>query len=396
MTYGKNEWMRVKLQAEKDARIKEAAELRVLIDQRTEEMCSLRAQMDDLESKNAELSGGLKESFSSTFDEMNDASPKGTTSRDSYASQLDELTKEYEDLKRSTSQRESKLLDTIDQTNSMMDEQAADLKKRCATWEHEFAVSKETNCELQLCVRKKDEDLLEAQKQLSRLQVEFLGTSQAQATRIEELTSCCGVIEAERDTLQDELRKERERHQAELESIQGNHQLEKARLVIRVRDLEAMEVAKKDQVLRDLEASEAKKDQVLRDLEASEAKMTKADKKTKALLASVQKEAEDLRGQVGTLSSAVGELVDPVKEERVEVALLMTPVATKKGRCGRKRKASPPVKPAADSVPQEESPVKRPRSRRKFTTTALQQQDEKYVNCLLLLKSHNRPQHTAR
>ena len=51
-----------------------------------------------------------------------------------------------------------------------------------------------------------------------------------------------------------------------------------------------MEVAKKDQVLRDLEASEAKKDQVLRDLEASEAKKTKADKKTKALLASVQKE----------------------------------------------------------------------------------------------------------
>ena len=41
----------------------------------------------------------------------------------------------------------------------MMDEQAADLKKRCATWEHEFAVSKETNCELQLCVRKKVSNL---------------------------------------------------------------------------------------------------------------------------------------------------------------------------------------------------------------------------------------------
>ena len=51
-------------------------------------------------------------------------------------------------------------------------------------------------------------------------------------------------------------------------------------------------------------------------------------------------------------SQLLESFVDPVKEERVEVALLMTPVATKKGRSGRKRKASPPVKPAADSVPQ--------------------------------------------
>ena len=59
------------------------------------------------------------------------------------------------DLKRSTSQRESKLLDTIDQTNAMIDDQMADLKKRCASLEHELAISKETNCELQLCVRGK-------------------------------------------------------------------------------------------------------------------------------------------------------------------------------------------------------------------------------------------------
>ena len=51
----------------------------------------------------------------------------------------------------------------------------------------------------------------------------------------------------------------------------GNHQLETARLQMRVRDLEAMEAAAKT-------------------VEAMEAAAKKADKKTKALLASKQKE----------------------------------------------------------------------------------------------------------
>ena len=66
-----------------------------------------------------------------------------------------------------------------------------------------------------------DEDLLEAQKRLSRLQIEFLETSQAQTTRIEELTSSCAVFDDEKYTLQDELKREKERHQTELDSILG-------------------------------------------------------------------------------------------------------------------------------------------------------------------------------
>ena len=49
-------------------------------------------------------------------------------------------------------------------------------------------------------------------------------------------------------------------------------------------------------------------------------------------------------------SQLLESFVDPVKEERVEMQLLVTPLPVKKGRGGRKRKASPPVKPA-DSVP---------------------------------------------
>lgn len=312
------------MQTEKDARIREVAELRALVEHKTEEISSLRTQLDDLESKNAELSGGLKESFSSTFEEMNGTLQRQrdriaeltcdiekykreneeltensielqmqiqrtTTSRDTYANQLEELTKEYEDLKRSSSQRESKLLDAIDQTNSAMDEQVADLKNRCATLEHELAGAKETACELQLCVRKKDGELLEAQKQLSRLQIELVEASQTRSLRVEELTSCRAALEAERE----KLKEEREKHQAELESIQGNHQLETAHLLIRIRDLEGLE-AKKAEALSNLEASEAKKTKALA-----------SDKKTKALLASAHEEIEDLKEQMKALKQSV-------------------------------------------------------------------------------------------
>ena len=59
------------------------------------------------------------------------------------------------DLQRSSSQRESKLLDVIDQTKSAVEEQVADLRNRCATLEHQLTVAKETASELQLYVRRK-------------------------------------------------------------------------------------------------------------------------------------------------------------------------------------------------------------------------------------------------
>ena len=126
--------------------------------------------------------------------------------------------------------------------------------------------------------------MLEAQKQLSRLQVQSLESTQSQATRIDELSSANGLLLSERDGLREALERMGKRHQGELEAIQGmhpkeftsvfqcyrsqgNHQLETARLSIRIRDLEA---------------SEAKKAEALQEMEA---KRLSAEKRHKALLA---------------------------------------------------------------------------------------------------------------
>ena len=66
-----------------------------------------------------------------------------------------------------------------------------------------------------------EEELLEAQKQSSRLQVQSLEAAQAQTTKMEELNTSLNALVGERDRLKEALKEEGERHQAELESLQG-------------------------------------------------------------------------------------------------------------------------------------------------------------------------------
>ena len=59
------------------------------------------------------------------------------------------------DSRKALSQRESELLDTSDQCRAMLEEQIADLKKTCATLEHQLTTAREDGKALQTTLNEK-------------------------------------------------------------------------------------------------------------------------------------------------------------------------------------------------------------------------------------------------